>query len=251
MIRIVIIFLFFFKYSYAAEIGETEITTEEGIEVFQNEKYYKLKKNVSIVTKDFELKANFVKAYFEENLYDITNVEAEENAILVSKRGIEANGEKIKFSIKNENILVSGRDSYLLINAINMFSNEIIKVDNLKGDFNLNGEGSYIKTENIEVYGENIDGSYLQNEQGFEVEKLIVTDTNKVNILTNSIEMFALKATYSKKINTIELFDEVKIIRGQEIIIGDYAIIDTLEESYKIKNINSKSVKVLISEENE
>ena len=73
-------------------------------------------------------------------------------------------------------------------------------MDNLKGDFNLNGEGSYIKTENIEVYGENIDGSYLQNEQGFEVEKLIVTDTNKVNIFTNSIEMFALKATYSKKI---------------------------------------------------
>ncbi len=251
MIRIIIIFLLFFKYSYAAKIGETEITTEEGIEVFQNEKYYKLKKNVNIVTKDFELKANFVKAHFEENLYDITNVEAEENAILFSKRGIEAKGEKIIFSIKNENILVSGKDSYLLINEINMFSNEIIKVDNLKGDFNLNGEGSYIKTENIEVYGGNIDGSYLQNEQGFEVEKLIVTDTNKVNIFTNSIEMFALKATYSKKNNIIELFDDVKIIRGQEIIIGDYAIIDTLEESYKIKNINSKSVKVLISEENE
>ena len=63
--------------------------------------------------------------------------------------------------------------------------------------------------------------------------------------------MFAKKATYSKKINTIELFDEVKIIRGKEIIIGDYATIDTLNESYKIKNINSKSVKVLITEDNE
>ena len=31
------------------EIGETEITTEDGIEVFQDEKFYLLKKNVKIV----------------------------------------------------------------------------------------------------------------------------------------------------------------------------------------------------------
>jgi len=30
----------------ARNIGETEITTEDGIEVFQDEKYYLLKKNV-------------------------------------------------------------------------------------------------------------------------------------------------------------------------------------------------------------
>lgn len=29
---------------YARNIGQTEITTDEGIEVFQNEKYYLLKK---------------------------------------------------------------------------------------------------------------------------------------------------------------------------------------------------------------
>ena len=31
---------------FARNIGETEITTEEGIEVFQNEKYYLLKKKM-------------------------------------------------------------------------------------------------------------------------------------------------------------------------------------------------------------
>ena len=48
MIRIIIIFLLFFKYSHAAKIGETEITTEEGIEVFQNEKYYKPRPDLSV-----------------------------------------------------------------------------------------------------------------------------------------------------------------------------------------------------------
>tara|TARA_B100001057_G_scaffold419223_1_gene438880 strand:+ start:1072 stop:1224 length:153 start_codon:yes stop_codon:yes gene_type:complete len=40
-----IIFIFFIVTNlYAREIGETEITTEDGIEVYQNEKYYLLKK---------------------------------------------------------------------------------------------------------------------------------------------------------------------------------------------------------------
>ena len=33
---------------WARDVGQTEITTEDGIEVFQDEKYYLLKKNVEI-----------------------------------------------------------------------------------------------------------------------------------------------------------------------------------------------------------
>ena len=40
----IIIILFFSQYSLGRENGETEITTEDGIEVFQNEKFYLLKK---------------------------------------------------------------------------------------------------------------------------------------------------------------------------------------------------------------
>ena len=52
-------------------IGETEITTDDGIEVFQNEKYYLLKKNVKITSDDFEITSDRVKANFEIDLYDI------------------------------------------------------------------------------------------------------------------------------------------------------------------------------------
>ena len=43
IINIIIIFLISITLN-AREIGETEITTEDGIEVFQNEKFYLLKK---------------------------------------------------------------------------------------------------------------------------------------------------------------------------------------------------------------
>ena len=71
------IILFFFSITlHGREIGETEITTEDGIEVFQNEKFYLLKKNVNIESDDFTLSANNVKINFEKNLYDITVINA-------------------------------------------------------------------------------------------------------------------------------------------------------------------------------
>ena len=48
----------------ARDLGQTEITAEDGIEVFQNEKYYLLKNNVEIACDNFNLKADIVKAYF-------------------------------------------------------------------------------------------------------------------------------------------------------------------------------------------
>ena len=63
--------------------------------------------------------------------------------------------------------------------------------------------------------------------------------------------MFSSKAVYSKKDNIIELFDNVKVIRNNEVIIGDYAKINTLDESYKVTSNKSKKVKVLIDSTDE
>ena len=83
---------------YSRDVGQTEITTEEGIEVFQNEKYYLLKKNVIIESDSFELSADNVKANFEKDLYDITKIESNGNVILKSSQGLYAEGDKIIFS---------------------------------------------------------------------------------------------------------------------------------------------------------
>ena len=87
--KIITFILTFFIISLNAlsrGIGETEITTDDGIEVFQNEKYYLLKKNVKIVSDDFEISADNVKANFEEDLYDIISIHANGNSILNAKK---------------------------------------------------------------------------------------------------------------------------------------------------------------------
>ena len=82
-----------------------------------------------------------------------------------------------------------------------------------------------------------------------ELENLYVEDDFTVNIKTDTLDMYALKAIYDKKNNMIELFDKVKIIRDQESIIGDYAKINTLDESYKVTSKKSdKKVRVLLKE---
>ncbi len=55
-----------FKMAFARNVGETEITTEEGIEVFQNEKFYLFKKNVEIVSDEFNLKGQIVKIFLKK-----------------------------------------------------------------------------------------------------------------------------------------------------------------------------------------
>ena len=79
------------------EEGQIEISTEEGIEVFQKEKYYLLKKNVLIESDEFILSADLVKAFFEKDLYDIQKIESEGNVNFTSSKGFNGVGGKIRF----------------------------------------------------------------------------------------------------------------------------------------------------------
>ena len=58
-------------------------------------------------------------------------------------------------------------------------------------------------------------------------------------------------AIYNKQKSIIELFENVTIKRGSEIITGDYGILDTVKKSYKVSSNNSKKVKAVRSESNE
>ena len=252
MIKLLIIILFFSSSILSREVGQTEITTDEGIEVFQKEKYYLLKKNVSIISDNFELKADLVKAYFDKDLYDISKIESAINVILKSSKGILAKGDKINFSTKDENISIKGNSSSLTYGNIFMFSQDLVKVNNLNGNFTIKGNEAELKTDSIHIFGSLIKGNFVTINNVKEVEKLYVEDDKQANIKTENINMFAKIAKYNKKDNIIELFENVEVIRDNEIITGDYANIDTLNQSYKVKSNNSdKKVKVLISQTNE
>jgi len=248
---IITILIFFSFQAMGRNTGQTEITTDDGIEVFNKEKYYLLKTNVKIISDEYVLNADLVKAYFNKDLYDITRIFSDGNVTLISSKGIKASGEKIDFNLINEDLQIFGKNSLFINNELNMTSDKEIKINNTTGNFKINGPNSRLKTNNIDITGYLIKGKFTQLENVNEVELLNVEDETQINIKTETLDMYALRAEYDKKNNIIELFDNVKILRDNESISGNYAKINTLTESYKVTSKKSEKVKVLLNKTNE
>ena len=250
MIKSYFLLLIIFFYSTLAETrntGETEITTEEGIEVFQNEKYYLLKKNVEIISDELELKADNVKIYFNKDLYDIEELIANNKVNFNSKKfGVEGKGENLKFNIKNQKIFLNGINSKLFFKNIKMISDKEIIVDNLKGEFLINGPNSKLISDQINISGEKIDGIFEIIEGERNISNLNVEDNKIIEIKTDDILMFAKIAIFNSEKSIIELFNNVEIHRGNQIITGDYGILDTNNNAYKVSSNKSNKVKALI-----
>ena len=246
IVKIIIIFLISITL-YAREVGETEITTEDGIEVYQNEKFYLLKQNVKIVSDNFTLNADKVKINFDKSLYDITELDANGNVDFKSNEfKISGNGNFLNFKVKIERIKVEGEGSKLITSDVNMFSDGFIEVSNLNGDFLLKGKNSKLINENIIIKAETIDGNFSEKANKKEITYLEVIDNKISYIKNNDTEMYAKKINFDYDTSIIELIDDVTIIRNEEKITGDYGTLDTRNNSYKIKSINQNKVKVII-----
>ena len=233
--------------TFARNKGETEITTEDGIEVYQNEKFYLLKKNVKIVSDNFTLNADNVKINFDKSLYDITILDAIGNVKFVSQiSNTEGSGATLNFEIKDEKLKVEGENSKLITNDIEMFSDGFIEVSNITGEFFLKGLNSKLRNENIIIRGFSIDGIFSNNNDIKEILYLNVSDEKISYVKNNDTEMYAKKINFDSSISRIELFDEVTIIRNDEKITGDYGTLDTKNNSYKIKSKDQSKVKALI-----
>ena len=247
MKKFFLIFCLFINMLQAREVGQTEITTEEGIEVYQKEKYYLLKKNVIILSDEFELSADLVKVYFDKDLYDVININSKGNVRLNSKKNLSASGENINFNVKNEDLIIFGKNCLLIYNQLKMIADDTIKVNNSSGEFLLKGNNSKLISEDTNITGSLIEGKFSKSKDQRGFEKLYVKDDEKINIKTKNLDMYALSANYDKKENTVELFENVKILRDNEFIEGDYAIINTLNESYKVTSKKSDKVKILLN----
>ncbi len=132
-----------------------------------------------------------------------------------------------------------------------MLSDGKIIVNNLNSTFLIEGPNSKLISDNIYIIGSKIDGTFETINNKRDIANLNVEDKNKLNIRTDDIEMFSEKAVYDKKKSTIELFNNVLIKRGNEIISGDYGIINTTKNSYKVSSNNTKKVKAIIVDADE
>ena len=209
--------VFFSSISIKAEKNKTTITTDGGIEVFQEKQYYYLTKNVNIYSEDFDLKADNVTAYYDKDFYDLVKIIAVGNTKIVMNDGSIISGNKIIYKIKSEEFSIKGNG---------IFNNKRLKVE-----------------------GEHIDGVFIKINNETLVKNVTAKDPKKVFIQNKEMKFYSKSATYTKENETLELFDDVKIIKNSEITTGDYANINMLTNDYSIKSIDNK-VKLLINSNN-
>ncbi len=245
-----IFFIFIVLYTtklIAREQGQTEITTEDGVEVYQDEKYYLLKQNVKIVSDNFILNADNVKIDFDKNLYDIISLNANGNVKFNSSEfDMRGSGEKLELVISLQDLTIEGNNSILVTQDLEMQSNGSIKINNLNGSFFLNGSNSKLISDNILIKAEFIDGLFSNELDQKEISLLKVKDQKISYIKNNDTEMYAKKINFDNKTSIIELIDNVSIIRDGEKITGDYGTLDTENNSYKIKSNDKTKVMVII-----
>ncbi len=246
IIKILILFILSVPLQ-ARETGETEITTEDGIEVFQDEKFYLLKKNVKIESDNFTLSADDVRINFDKNLYDITELYANGNVDFYSSIfNIRGNGNVLKFKIKIEEIKIEGQGSELITKDVKMFSDGFIEVNNKNGNFSLQGLNSKLINEDLTIKAQFIDGNFSDKEDKKDITFLNVLDEQMSYVRNIDTEMYAKKINFNNDSAIIELIENVTIIRDGEKITGDYGSLDTSNNSYKIKSNNQGKVKVII-----
>jgi len=216
---LLVFFIFLTKELYAEQIGNdtTVITTDGGINVYQDEKYYDLNKNVKIKSKNFSLKADNVIAHYNKDFYDLTKIIATGGAEIITSEGSEIKGNKVIYDINS-------------------------------GNFSIFGNGIFIIDE-LRIEGEDIQGIITEIDKVKYIEKIEAKDSKKVFIKNKDMKSYSKSAIYLKETGVLELFDEVKIIKGQEVTTGDYANINLETNSYSIKSINNK-VQLLISSDN-
>ena len=161
---------------------------------------------------------------------------------------MKGKGEKLKFEVPIEKLKVEGLNSELFTENIQMFSDGFIEVDNLKGDFSLNGINSKLRNENIFIEANSIDGVFLNSVDTMQITFLKVSDETISYVKNNNTEMYAKKINFDNDISIIELIDNVTIIRNGEKITGDYGTLDTKNNSYKIKSKDQTKVKAIIQD---
>ena len=132
-----------------------------------------------------------------------------------------------------------------------MYSDGVIKINNLDGIFDINGKNSRLANNDIEIEGDEINGEFTEGGENKEIVLLNVKDKKLAFIKNNETEMFANIIKYNKETSLIELQNNVKIISGGETVLGDYGTLNTKTNSYKIKSNNSSKVKVIITNKNE
>ena len=124
---------------------------------------------VQIESDNFTLYGDTIKIFFDKDLYDIQIIDAVGNVRLDSiEYNMKASGDYLLFKVIPEDIFIKGKDSVLITEDVEMYSDGEINVKNVNGNFLIKGPNSSLKAETLYIEGYDIDGIFQNTINGKE-----------------------------------------------------------------------------------
>ena len=217
--------LFGFQSTRSTEKSEPiEIFAENGIEWHKNENKYLAVGNAKAIQGSLSVKADIIEALYkesEESQMNITKVKAHRNVLVNDDKLIITGGNKAEFDIDKDYFKIKGKSLELISEKDKLNANKKIEYWRAKNVAVAIGKAKATKKGEFVIKSEKLVWHVQKNGEVLDVVKIL--GFKNVSIKTQNEVAFSDKALYNKDKEICKLFGNVKLKKGESILIGDYA----------------------------
>lgn len=200
----------------------------------------------AVATKDdMKISADKITGFYRKtnnNKTDIYRVIAKKN-VKLSSDTTKAFGDDLDYDLDKDEVFLSGKPAKIQTEDASIEAENGIKFYPSKNHAIAVGKVVAVDKDNT-IYADNMD-AFFQNSATGKLEIKNVEISGNIKIVSPQATVTALRGTYTPNDNKIELFDEVTITQGKNILKGDYAQTNLLTGVSKL--IANKSGKGRVS----
>ena len=217
--------LFGFQSTKSTEKSEPiEIFAENGIEWHKNENKYLAVGNAKAIQGSLSVKADVIEALYKESdetEMNITKVKAHKNVLVNDDKLTITGGNKAVFDIHKDYFKIKGKSLELTSEKDKLSANKKIEYWRAKNVAVAVGKAIATKKDEFIIKSEKLVWHVQKNGEALDVVKIL--GFKNVSIKTQNEVAFSDKALYNKDKEICKLFGNVKLKKGDSILIGDYA----------------------------
>lgn len=201
-----------------------EITADQSLEWYQNEKKFIARKNAQAVQGDTSIAASTLIADYiqgpRENDIEIRQITADQN-VVISNAGNKAYSELAIYEVDAGIATMTGSNLRLVTPEQTITAQDRFEYDLNKNQVHAIGQARVRQAQDT-MSANKITANLAENPAGEMVLKSVQASQNVV-IQTAEETLTGNKGTYDAKTNIAEISGDVKITRGQNILKGDRA----------------------------
>tara|TARA_B100001989_G_scaffold252991_1_gene237372 strand:+ start:978 stop:1790 length:813 start_codon:yes stop_codon:yes gene_type:complete len=204
-----------------------EITADDSLEWYRNDKYFQANKNVKAVQGETTLLSDVLTAKYretKESSIDIYTITATGSEVQILMRESKAFGQKAVYDVDKAYAVMTGNNLKLISPDQQVTARDELQYWVDKGRLQAVGKAVAIRTDD-KIEADLLIADFKQDKNGKRVLKSLKAEGNVV-ITTPEEVLTGNRAVYNANTNIAEIHGNVKITKGQNVLEGTKAEVD-------------------------